>query len=228
MRGGLLFALLLTALLGGGAAAQSALSDAAKAMLGTWEFSNADREKICAVTFRADPSAGGMRVEFERKCAGIFPFISEIVSWSMSEQDFLRLLDAKGQSVLEFSEVEGGIFEAPRPGEGILFIQNASTVGPAPRTAEQMTGDWTVMRGGGKTVCTLTLSDTASGEEFAVRVQRPCDAFVTRFAPVTWQMDRGEVVLKSARGQSWRFEEGDGSSWRRVPQSADPVLLVRK
>lgn len=228
MRAGLPSALLLTVLLGGGAAAQSALSDAAKAMLGTWEFSNADREKICAVTFRADPAAGGMRVEFERKCAALFPFIGEVVSWSLSEQDFLRLLDAKGQSVLEFNEVEGGIFEAPRPGEGILFIQNASAAGPAPRTAEQMTGDWTVVRSGGKTVCTLTLSDTASGEEFAVRVQRPCDAFVTRFAPATWQMDRGEVVLKSARGQSWRFEEGEGGAWRKVPQSADPVLLVRK
>ena len=77
---GLLSALLLTALLGDGAAAQPALSDAAKAMLGTWEFSNADREKMCAVTFRAEPAAGGMRVEFERKCTSLFPFIGEVAS----------------------------------------------------------------------------------------------------------------------------------------------------
>jgi hypothetical protein len=221
-------ALLLAVLSGGPSAAQPALSDAAKAMVGTWEFSNADREKMCAVTFRAATNAVGMRVEFERKCAELFPFVSEVAGWSLTEQDFLRLLDAKGQSVLEFSEVEGGIFEAPRPGEGILFIQNASASGSAPRTAEQMTGDWTVQRAGGKTVCTLTLSNVAAGDDLAVRVQRPCDAFVTRFGPATWQMDRGEVVLKSARGQSWRFEEGDGGAWRKVPETADPVLLVRK
>ena len=99
----------------GGAAAQSGLNDAAKAMIGTWEFSNADREKLCAITFRADPTSAGMRVEFERACAGLFPFVAEITSWSLAEHDFLRLMDAKGQPILEFSEVEGGIFEAPRP-----------------------------------------------------------------------------------------------------------------
>ena len=45
--------------------------------------------------------------------------------------------------MLEFSEVESGIFEAPKPGEGILFIQNPTDLGPAPKTAEQITGDWT-------------------------------------------------------------------------------------
>jgi hypothetical protein len=152
-----LLTVLSLAAFGGSAAAQSGLNDAAKAMIGTWEFSNADREKLCAVTFRADPTSAGMRVEFEGKCAGLFPFVTEITSWRIAEHDFLRLMDAKGQSVLEFSEVEGGIFEAPRPGEGILFIQNASAVGPAPRTADQMTGEWAVVRGSNRTICTLTL-----------------------------------------------------------------------
>jgi hypothetical protein len=223
-----LLTLLSLAAFGGSAAAQSGLNDAAKAMIGTWEFSNADREKLCAVTFRADPTSAGMRVEFEGKCAGLFPFVTEVTSWRIAEHDFLRLMDAKGQSVLEFSEVEGGIFEAPRPGEGILFIQNASAAGPAPRTAEQMVGEWTVVRGSNRTICTLTLSNTAAGDSFAIRVQPPCDPFVTRFGPVAWLMDRGEIVLRSGRGQTWRFEEGDGTTWRRVPQTADPILLVRK
>jgi hypothetical protein len=130
--------------------------------------------------------------------------------------------------VLEFSEVESGIFEAPRPGEGILFIQSAASAGPAPRSATQMAGDWTIVRRAGRPICTLTLSDTPEGDEFVVRVQPRCDAFVARFAPATWQMDRGELVLKSAGGQSWRFEEGEDSKWSRIPATADPVLMVRK
>ncbi|HEY5607697.1 MAG TPA: AprI/Inh family metalloprotease inhibitor [Alphaproteobacteria bacterium] len=199
-----------------------------RTLVGTWELSNANREKICTVTFRAETSKAGRKVEFDPGCGDRFPFIKEIAGWSHTDNDFLRLLDAKGQSVLEFSEVESGIFEAPRPGEGILFIQSAASVGPAPRSAAQMAGDWTIVRRAGKPICTLTLSDTAAGEEFVVRVQPRCDVFVARFAPATWQMDRGELVLKSAGGQSWRFEEDEDSKWRRIPATADPVLMVRK
>jgi hypothetical protein len=50
---------------------------------------------------------------------------------------------------------------------------------------------------------------------------------VTRFAPTAWQMDRGELLLKNARGQTWRFEESDAATWSRVPETAEPLLLVR-
>ena len=44
-------------------AQQPPLSDAANAMIGSWEFSNADHDKICRFAFRTDASAGGYRVE---------------------------------------------------------------------------------------------------------------------------------------------------------------------
>ena len=36
-------------------------------MLGTWEFSNADRDKTCTVTFKDDARAVGYRVEFDKR-----------------------------------------------------------------------------------------------------------------------------------------------------------------
>jgi Protease inhibitor Inh len=212
-----------------GARAQAPLSDEAKAMAeGTWEFSNADRDKRCMLTFRTDPAATGLRLEFDRGCAGQFPFIKEIVGWSRGQNDFLRLLDAKGQSVLEFSEVESRIFEAPRPGEGILFIQASTSVGPPPKEAGEMFGDWALQRAG-KAICTMTLANTAVGDDFyALRLKPGCDALVTRFAPTAWQMDRGELVLRNARNQSWRFAEGDESAWQRVPEGPQPLTLVRR
>ncbi|MEW6453503.1 MAG: AprI/Inh family metalloprotease inhibitor [Pseudomonadota bacterium] len=204
-----------------------ALSDAAKAMVGTWEFANADRDKRCTITLRADAVPVGLKVEFDRACAGLFPFVRDVAAWSLNEGDFLRLLDAKGKPILDFSEVESGIYEAPKPGEGILFIQNASAAGPEPRTAAQMAGEWAIQRNG-KQICALTLSNTAVGEEFAVRVKQPCDQLVTRFGPTTWSMERGELVMKAARGQVWRFEEGDEQGWRRIPETADPMQLIKK
>ena len=41
-------------------------------------------------------------------------------------------------------------------------------------------------------------------------------------------MSQGELVLVSARGQTWRFEQNDANTWQRVPESANPILLVRQ
>jgi len=199
-----------------------------RTMIGTWEFSNADREKICSVIFRNETIKVGKRLEFDPGCIKQFPFIAGIAGWSQNGNDFLRLLDAQGNPVLEFSEVESGIFEAPKPGEGIMFIQNPTDLGPAPKTAEQVTGEWLIVRRTGQRVCGLTLSTEPSGEEFLVKVQPPCDQTVTRFGPATWQMDRGEMLLHSATGQAWRFEEQDDAKWHRIPETATPLLMVRK
>jgi hypothetical protein len=162
---------------------------------------------------------------------GVFPFVRQVAGWTLAQNDFLRLVDAKGQPLLEFSEVEGGIYEAPRPGEGILFIQAAAAAaeaGPPPHSTAEMTGEWSVARAAGKPICSLMLSDTAAGDDFAVQIKQPCDASITRFAPSTWQMDRGELLLKSARGQTWRFAEGEQQAWRRIPENADAVTLTKK
>ncbi len=227
-RGAVLGFVLLAAFCGHAAAQAPEPSEAVKAIAGVWEFTNADRDKVCSITLRTDPVASAMRAEFDRACAGKYPFTGRIVGWTLAENDFLRLVESGGGTLLEFSEVEAGVYEAPMPGEGILFIQKATAAGPQPRTAEEISGEWTIVRGAGKPVCTLTLTGTAAGDDFAVRVRPPCDAFVTRFGPAAWQMDRGELLLKPAKGQPWRFEETDPTTWQRVPATADPVLLVRK
>lgn len=194
---------------------------------GAWEISNAERDKSCTAVFRAEAAAGGRRVEFDRACDGVFPVTRDVTAWTRGPNDAVQLVDRAGKILLEFTEVEGGLYEGERPGEGLYFMQNVAA-GPAWRTAEQMTGDWAVVRGAGRPICALTLLATpAPGDSFAVRVKPGCDAAVTRFAPATWRMDRGELVL-SGRGQAWRFEEGDDVTWRRIPASADGFVLVRQ
>ena len=43
--------------------AQATLGESAKELIGSWEFSTADRELTCTVTFKADPAGKGRRVE---------------------------------------------------------------------------------------------------------------------------------------------------------------------
>ena len=42
------------------------MSEAAKAMVGSWELANADRDKRCTITFRVDAVPAGLKVEFDR------------------------------------------------------------------------------------------------------------------------------------------------------------------
>lgn len=67
-----------------------------------------------------------------------------------------------------------------------------------------------------------------AADSFAVRVKPGCDASIAGFNPSTWRLERGELVVSSQRGATWRFEEEDPSTWRRVPEAADPVFLVRR
>jgi hypothetical protein len=51
---------------------------------------------------------------------------------------------------------------------------------------------------------------------------------MTRLNPSVWRLDKGELVLASANGQVWRFEEREPQKWWRVPEGVDPVVLQKK
>ena len=62
----------------------------------------------------------------------------------------------------------------------------------------------------------------------------PCSAKVgtsgkafTRFAPVSWKLDRGQFVMLNAKGEAWRFEENEENTWARIPAARPPILMVR-
>jgi hypothetical protein len=209
------------------ARAQAPVPEAIKATAGAWEISNADRDKTCIVHLKADPAPGGAKLELDTPCATVFPMLKDAAAWSVLNE-VLRLLDAKGKTLMMFTEVESGIYESERPGEGLYFLQNVAAVGQAERKPDQLVGDWTFMRAN-KAICVVTLSMTRAGDDkFALKVKPGCDAFIGGFGPAAWRMDRDELVLISTRAEEWRFEENEPGSWRRIPENVDPVQLVRK
>ena len=202
-------------------------SDAVKALAGAWEISNADRNTTCMVTLLADPGPGGFKLDFDKAaCVTGFPPLKDVTAWALVN-DGIRLTDARGRIAYDFTEVEDGMYESLRVGQPLTFLQNAAVAQAAVRTVEQLAGDWNVVRGAGTPICTLTLSTAAAGGgDLTLQVKPGCDAVVTRFAPATWQMDHSELLLKSTRGQVWRFEDA-GGAWQRVPADVDPYILTR-
>jgi len=198
-------------------------------MVGQWELSTAGRDKTCVVTLKNETSPQGLKLELEKGCGDALPFAKNITAWSVKGLDLVRLQDSKGESVIDFTEVESGIFEGRREGEGIYLLQNLAAARALSKSTDQLIGDWTMVRGSGKSICGLTLTNTeATPENFAVFLKPKCDPLVTAFAPTLWRIERGELLLQSAKGEIWRFEADDNAQWRRIPDSADPLLLTRQ
>jgi len=156
-----------------------------KTMIGKWEISTAERDRTCHLTFKTDPTGALFKLDIEKTCSAQMPELKDVIGWTIGGLDLVKLMDSKGKPVLEFSEVESGIFEAQRPGEGIFFMQNAASLAVGSSISlEQMAGDWSVVRGSGRTVCTITLTNASAGEDaFALRLKPGCESIVTGFGP---------------------------------------------
>jgi Protease inhibitor Inh len=200
-----------------------------KDMIGQWELSTTERSKTCVVTLKSDTTPQGLKLELEPGCAAALPFSKEIRAWNIAGLDIVRLQDAAGQPVIDFTEVESGIFEGLRQGEGIYILQNLAAARSLAKSMDQMIGDWAMVRGNGQTICGLTLTNTEAGQDnFQVFLKPKCDPTVEAFAPAQWRLEHGQMLLMSKTGETWQFEADDNAQWRQVPDSADPLIMLRQ
>jgi hypothetical protein len=199
-----------------------------KDMIGQWELSTTERSKTCVVTLKPDATPQGLKLELEPSCPKALPFTKDITAWNIKGLDIVRLQDAKGEAVIDFTEVEAGILEGMRTGEGVYILQNLAAARSLAKSMDQMIGDWSMVRGNGNTICGLTLTNNDAGNDnFQVFLKPKCDATIAAFAPTQWRLERGQIMLMSDRGDTWRFEADDNAQWRLVPDSADPLILLR-
>ncbi|WP_407168225.1 AprI/Inh family metalloprotease inhibitor [Bradyrhizobium sp. ORS 111] len=201
-----------------------------KDMIGQWELATTDRSKTCVVTLKSDTTPQGFKLELEPSCAAALPFTKDIVGWSIKGLgDIVRLQNATGEAVIDFSEVETGIFEGLRTNEGVYILQNLAAARSLAKSMDQMIGDWSMVRGNGQAICGLTLTNNDAGNDnFQVFLKPKCDPAVAAFNPTQWRLDHGQMILMSAKGETWQFEADDNAQWRRVPDSADPLIMLRE
>ena len=200
-----------------------------KEMVGQWELSTTERSKTCVVTLKGDAAGHAFKLELEPACKTALPFTKDIVAWSVRGLDIVRLQDAAGESVIDFTEVEAGIFEGLRQGEGVYILQDLAAARSMAKSMDQMIGDWAMVRGNGQPVCGLTLTNTeADPDNFQVFLKPKCDPAIAQFNPTQWRLERGQIILMSKTGETWQFEADDNAQWRRVPDTADPLILLRQ
>jgi hypothetical protein len=228
LRFGIVLAALLTLAAISPARAQRDAAALKKDMAGQWELATTDRSKTCVVTLKPDSTPQGLKLELEPGCAAALPFTKVITAWNIRGLDIVRLQDTAGEAVIDFTEVETGIFEGLRQNEGVYILQNLAAARSLAKSMDQMIGDWSMVRGNGQAICGLTLTNTeADQDNFQVFLKPKCDAAVAAFAPTQWRLDHGQMLLMSKAGETWQFEADDNAQWRKVPDSADPLIMLR-
>src|SRR5215471_11618925 len=227
----LAIAALLVSVVAGAPARSQDAATLKKSMLGVgkWELSTTERSKTCVMTLKSDTTPQGLAIELEPACATALPFTKDITGWNIKGLDIVRLQDSTGEAVVDFTEVEAGILEGVRSGEGVYILQNLAAARSLAKSMDQMIGDWAMVRGNGNVICGLTLTNNDAGNDnFQVFLKPKCDPAVTAFAPKQWRLERGQIMLMSDRGETWRFEADDNAQWRLVPDSADPLIMLRQ
>ena len=228
LRFGIMLAALLALAAASPSRSQQDASTLKKDMIGQWELATTDRSKTCVVTLKQEPAPQGLKLELEPGCAAALPFTKGITAWNIKGLDIVRLQDAAAESVIDFTEVEAGIFEGLRQGEGVYILQNLAAARSLAKSMDQMIGDWSMVRGNGQAICGLTLTNTEAGQDnFQVFLKPKCDPVVAAFAPTQWRLDHGQMLLMSQSGETWQFEADDNAQWRKVPDSADPLIMLR-
>jgi hypothetical protein len=225
----LVIAAATTFLIGGSAALAQDASDLKTDMVGQWELSTTERSKTCVVTLKGDPSPHGLKLELEPGCAAALPFTKDIKAWTVAGLDIVRLQTDAGQPVIDFTEVESGIFEGRRENEGIYILQNLVAARSLAKSMDQMIGDWAFVRSNGQAICGITLTNTeVPPDNFQAFLKPKCDPAIAGFKPEVWRLEHGEILLMSASGETWHFQADDNAQWRLVPDTANPLILLRQ
>ena len=71
---------LIALCLAGTASAQAPpqLGESARRVVGSWEFSNADRDRTCTATLKGEPGPAGLKIEFDANCVNLFPLVKDV------------------------------------------------------------------------------------------------------------------------------------------------------
>jgi hypothetical protein len=202
----------------------------AKTLASNYELASGSGDRKCTIILDTKPAGPGFALTYNRaECNQLFGFLNETLAWLPGVAGSIRFVNGAKRTVTEFTEGVGGQYEALRDGDGVYFLSNLQIVEPsdAPKPAD-VVGDWNLVRPGGGAICTITLTEQSIKEDtFAVTVKNGCDQSIARFAPVVWFLDRGDIILLSAKDERMRFGRQQEGGWAKIPDTPRPLLLAR-
>jgi hypothetical protein len=202
----------------------------AKQLAAQYQLQSALGDRKCDVTLEARPIAAGHALAYDRaRCTPLFRFLNDTVAWQPGIAGSIRFVNAAKRTVSEFTEGVGGQYEALLEGDGVYFLTNLQFAqAPDVPAFNDAVGEWNIARPNGPAICSITLTEQAAGDDmFKMTVKPGCDPSIVRFGPVKWFLDRGDIILLSAKDERLRFGRQPEGNWTKIPETPRPLSLTR-
>ncbi|MFG1282898.1 protease inhibitor Inh/omp19 family protein [Xanthobacter autotrophicus] len=208
-----------------------AVRDAGARLAAPFRLGNADGSRSCPFALKAEPAGPGLAVDFDRPACAIIAFSAQVVAWLPDPSGSLRLLNAQGRTVAEFTEGANGSFEALREGDGVYFLTNPSAADEDTEIkVDEVVGEWDLARQAGTPICRWTLLDqpATNGKGKALAIAAGCDPALLRFGPVAWDIEGGNILVRGDTDAAViRFARQEDGGWARTPERGRPLLMNR-
>lgn len=205
----------------------------ARALASNYQLADALGERKCPITLEARVASPGFAMTFDRAaCSKAFAHLTDVAAWQPAPAGGINFVDAKGVAITEFSEGVGGVYEAIRDSDGVYFLTNLRIADTPETQPADLLGNWSLARPGGPTICMIALTNEAAGEgRFTLRIMPGCDSAIIAFAPVSWQLSSGDILLFSKSGSLIRLGRNEEGIWSRLPDQFQPrprpLLMMR-
>jgi hypothetical protein len=215
------------------AGAEAQENTSARALASNYQLADALGERKCPIMLEARTASPGFAMTFDRTaCSKAFAHLTEVVAWQPAPAGGINFVNAKGVAITEFSEGVGGVYEAIRDNDGVYFLTNLRIADTPDTEPTDLLGNWSLSRPGGPTICTITLTNEAAGEgRFTLRIAPGCDSAITAFAPASWQLSSGDILMFSKSGSLIRLGRNEEGIWSRLPDQFQPrprpLLMTR-
>lgn len=209
--------------------AEPAANEAVARLAGAYRLASADGERKCELALKSDKVAGGYALTFDKAACASIPLTAQAVAWTPDPAGAMLFLNAKAMVVAEFTAGAGGSFEALIEGDGVYFLSPPTAEETIEVSHEELVGEWDIARVAGAPVCRWTLTDRPTPKGgFQVLVAPGCEAALAAFQPAAWDIEGGNVVVRSGSGAApLRFARQEDGGWSRTPERGRPLLLVR-
>ena len=218
-------------------------------LAGAWELSAAGGNRKCRLTLRSNETRGGRVLGFPATCRRSLTVLGRVAAWSVSDDGFIRLLDAEGKSVLSFEDdapalklkasADGVDYQMDSLGRPRRFVTRTAAAPAAPRVPfdparapprESIPGLYGMFRYGGQEVCRISLGTNpgAADGRFLTDYPTRCrDKGLQVFDAVAWRYSGGKVHLIARRGHEMTMVSTGDGEWQKDPPGGSELILRR-
>lgn len=196
-------------------AAEASVDPMIAGMAGPFILEQGSGGPQCRVALSTEAAIHAFAIDIPETCHSDFPELVEVAGWTILEDGTLRLTDALGKGLYEFTEIESGLFlMSGPPGFSMVNVDEGdfTETQPIEIFPEQRAGAYVLSQVEAPELarCELTLLPEPGGEDwYNAAVDVACPQELTRFEIIGWRPLANGVALIGKPGEIGTLTDSD-------------------